>query len=246
MSKRKNSNLRTEFNKKKKYLNKVLKDLGSDYRIKTPEKLTRKYVDSVKTLGKKVLRDYINGNLSNKESRIISNRLTNTTNLSDDTTNTQTKTDVVIVNGKMWVVETGDEIDFNEEEFAELTPDKYKSWLGYNYPNLNVSNLDELEGDFISYIDVAKERLESLLECNTRGANMIKSLVVSYISDVGEYNFYSTVAKMPHSFWETIDICAHYDDGYGNDEGENLMTKDDLTVNFEKLTSMLSTAIYGG
>ena len=237
--------MRNEFNKKKKYLNQVLKELGSDYRIKTPEKLTRKYVDSVKSLGKKVLRDYISGNLSNKDSRTISNRLTNTT-ASDNTPNTQSKTDVVIVNGKMWDVETGDEIDFNEEEFAELTPDKYKSWLGYNYPNLNVSNLDELEDDFISYIDVAKERLESVLESNTRGANMIKSLVVSYISDVGEYNFYSTVAKMSHSFWETVDICAHYDDGYGKDEGENLITKDDLSVNFEKLTNMLSTAIYGG
>ena len=219
----------------------MLKELGSDYRIKTPEKLTRKYVDSVKSLGKKVLRDYISGNLSNKESRTISNRLTNTTTISDYTTNTQTKTDVIIVNGKMWDVETGDEIDFNEEEFAELTPDKYKSWLGYNYPNLNVSNLDELEDDFISYIDVAKERLESVLESNTKGAKILKSLVVGYISDVGEYNFYSTVAKMPHSFWEAIDICAHYDDGE-----ENLITKDEFSVNFEKLISMLSTAIYGG
>lgn len=245
MAKRKISNLRAEFNKKKKYLNQVLKELGSDYRIKTPEKLTRKYVDSVKSLGKKVLRDYISGKLSNNDSRTISNRLTSITT-SDNTTNTQSKTDVVIVNGKMWVVETGDEIDFNEEEFAELTPDKYKSWLGYNYPNLNVSNLDELEDDFISYIDVAKERLESVLESNTKGAKTLKSLVVGYISDVGEYNFYSTVAKMPHSFWEAVDICSHYDDGYGKDGEENLITRDEFSVNFEKLISMLSTAIYGG
>lgn len=234
--------LQQEFDKRKKSIDKILKELGKDERLKKPEKLTKKYVDSLSSINKKKLKSYYSGTLSKSASNIISRRLTNSHTQEKNTarnikflqfSQSQEKQQVIIYQGNFVDPNTGEILDiyFDSEEFEQVSPLKYEQYLENKYPTLNIVNTQQLVQDYISYIDIAKERFEQVFDSDGKGANILKHYVSNRITEYGETAFYDAIANMDDEFWEAIDIVANYgDDGEQDNDPKEYRINMDLII----------------
>ena len=242
---KKPTQLQQEFKARKKQLDKILKELGKDERIAKPEKLTSQYVESLKKIKPKHIREYYNNSLSSRQANVIARRLTKSSEEKEADTReeqqteepVQSKIDAVVFNGTIYELATGEELEtIDEEELSQVHPSQYKAWFEHYYPNYNITNIDELVDSYIDYIEIAKSRLNSVLELDTKGAQILRQQVNMLIARFGEINFYTAISMMNEDFWESIDLAAHY----GEDDIE--MSGAEFRMNLDLITHSIMMA----
>lgn len=243
---KKPTQLQKKFQSRKKQLDRILKELGKDERIAKPKKLTSQYVESLKKIKRKNIQEYYSGSLNSRQANVIARRLTKKSEPkeSENKKNKQieqtsdNKIDALIFNGTLYEQSTGEAIEIlDEEEFSQVHPTQYKTWFDHYYPKYNILNIDELIESYIDYIQIAKDRLNSVLELGTKGAQILRQQVNMLITKHGEPNFYTAISTMSEDFWESIDLAAHY----GEDEIE--MSGAEFRMNLDLIAHSIMMAV---